>query len=111
MATAREIAVLPLASLLAEESFALTVPCSLIQATQKLKNLFLLGGSAGTNSLAVVLARGAMRAMLLAKIIGAVVVIASVGLLIVGSSAAMYGSLGGHRPTNQQSEGTRPGAS
>jgi RNA polymerase sigma factor (sigma-70 family) len=96
-----------LASFLAEEALAQTMPRTLILATLKLKSLFLLGGTAHADRLAVMLARGAIRATLLAKITTAAIVIASVGLLAIGSSAAIYGAFGRHQPANQQETARR----
>jgi RNA polymerase sigma factor (sigma-70 family) len=77
-----------LAALLAEEGAAQAVPPALLGATLKAKSLFLLaeaGASGGQALPAVILAKGALKTMFLAKVKIAAAVLLSVGLLGAGT--------------------------
>jgi hypothetical protein len=81
----------------------------LLRAALKMKSVFLLGEAAGAGGVAahaVVLAEGAMKAMVLTKIKIAVVALVSVGLLGVGAGVATHHALA-DKPTAGRSA---PGA-
>ena len=80
-----------LSILLSEEGAASALPPTLLRATLKLKSLFMLGEAAaagGQAIRAVVMARGALNSMFLAKLKLAAMVFISLGLLLAGASMA-----------------------
>src|SRR5262249_55230521 len=83
-------------TLLAQEATARTLPWTLVQASLKVKSLFLLSEAAGAGDLttrAAVLAEGALKAMMLTKFKTAAAIIVFAGLLGLGSGLVLNAAL------------------
>lgn len=101
-----------LASALSQSAASAMVSTSLLDATIEGALAFGMGEAtaAGFSAHAVVLAKGALHAMVLTKIKVATVVLMSVGLLGVGSRVVMKGALAGRQAAVEEVEPEKPAA-